>query len=57
MFKNYFITVWRSLSKNKTFTTLNVTGLSIGLACSLSIALYVVDELSYDLFNAHADHI
>jgi len=54
---NYFKTAWRSLSKNKTFATLNVTGLSIGLACSLLIALYVVDELSYDRFNAHADQI
>ena len=57
MVDNYFKTAWRSLSKNKTFTTLNVTGLSIGLACSLLIALYVVDELSYDRFNTHADHI
>ena len=57
MGENYFKTAWRNLSKNKTFTTLNVTGLSIGLACSLLIALYVVDELSYDRFNAHADHI
>jgi putative ABC transport system permease protein len=57
MVGNYFKTAWRSLSKNKTFTTLNVTGLSIGLACSLLIALYVVDELSYDRFNAHADQI
>jgi putative ABC transport system permease protein len=57
MLENYFKTAWRSLTKNKVFTTLNVTGLSIGLACSLLIALYVVDELSYDRFNAHADHI
>jgi putative ABC transport system permease protein len=57
MVENYFKAAWRSLSKNRTFTTLNVTGLSIGLACSLLIALYVVDELSYDRFNAHADQI
>ncbi len=57
MFENYFKTAWRSLSKNKTFSILNISGLSIGLACSLLIALYVLDELSYDRFNTQADHI
>jgi putative ABC transport system permease protein len=57
MFKNYFKTTWRSLRKNKTFTILNITGLSIGIACSLLIALYVQDELNYDRFNIQADRI
>ena len=57
MVQNYFKTAWRSLRKNKTFTTLNIIGLSIGVACSLLIALYVLDELSYDRFNTRADQI
>ncbi len=57
MFENYFKTAWRSLRKNKTFSILNIAGLSIGLACSLLIALYVLDELSYDRFNTQVDHI
>jgi putative ABC transport system permease protein len=57
MFENYFKTAWRNLRKNKTFTILNIIGLSIGLACSLLIALYVLDELSYDRFNTQADRI
>src|ERR1039458_1867968 len=57
MFKNYFKTAWRSLMKNKTFSILNITGLSIGVACSLLIALYVLDELNYDRFNTQADRI
>lgn len=57
MFKNYFKTAWRSLRKNNTFSLLNVIGLSIGVACSLLIALYVLDELSYDRFNTYADRI
>ena len=57
MFKNYFKTAWRSLRRNKTFSILNIIGLSIGVACSLLIALYVLDELSYDRFNTQADHI
>ena len=50
-------TAWRSLRNNKIFTILNVAGLSIGLACSLLIALYVFDELSYDRYNTHANLI
>src|ERR1700722_17459115 len=57
MFGNYFKTAWRSLRKNKIFTILNIAGLSIGLACSLLIALFVLDELSYDRFNTGADRI
>jgi putative ABC transport system permease protein len=37
MIKNFFITAWRSLSRNKVFTLLNVSGLAIGVAvCLLS---------------------
>jgi putative ABC transport system permease protein len=57
MIKNYFKTAWRSLRKNKIFTILNITGLSVGLTCSLLIALYVQDEVSYDRFNTQADHV
>jgi putative ABC transport system permease protein len=57
MLQNYFKTAWRSLRKNKTFSVLNIIGLSIGVACSLLIALYVIDELSYDRFNTQGDHI
>src|ERR1700722_7474134 len=57
MFENYFKTAWRSLRKNKTFSTINIIGLSIGVACSLLIALYVLDELSYDRFNTQATRI
>src|SRR5580692_3272232 len=57
MVQNYFKTAWRSLRKNRTFTVLNIIGLSIGVACSLLIALYVLDELSYDRFNKQAGQI
>src|SRR5664279_462843 len=54
MIQNYFKTAWRSLRKNKSFSILNIVGLSIGVACSLWIALYVMDELSYDRYNTRA---
>ncbi|MGC4035117.1 MAG: ABC transporter permease [Chitinophagaceae bacterium] len=57
MLKNYFKTAFRSLKKSKGFTTLNIIGLSVGLATFLLIVLYVADELSYDKFNLKADRI
>jgi putative ABC transport system permease protein len=57
MLRNYFKTAWRNLSKNKGFTAINITGLSIGLATCLLIFLYVSDELHYDQYNAKAQRI
>src|ERR1700744_2504948 len=57
MIRNYLKTAYRSLLKNRGFTALNVLGLSVGLATCLLIVLYVVDELSYDKYNANADRI
>jgi putative ABC transport system permease protein len=57
MFKNYFKTAWRNIIKNKVFSIINITGLAIGLSCFLLIALYVMDELSYDRFYPNADRI
>ncbi len=55
MFKNYFKVAFRNLWKNKGFTIINIAGLAIGLACFILIALYVVDELSYDRFYPNAE--
>src|SRR6185295_12567389 len=57
MLKNYFTIAWRNLRKNKIYSFLNITGLAIGLASFLLIAIYMLDELSYDRFNANADRI
>ncbi len=57
MFKNYFKTAWRNLMKNKTFSLINITGLSIGMAACLLILQYVSFELSYDQFNKNVSDI
>lgn len=57
MFKNYFKVALRNLWKNKTFSFINMAGLAIGLSCFLLIALYVLDELSFDKYNKYADRI
>ena len=57
MIKNYLKVAWRNLARNKTFSIINIAGLAIGLSCFLLIALYVLDELSFDHFNKKADRI
>ena len=57
MFKNYFKTALRNLSKNKLYAVINIVGLTAGLAACLLIGVYIMHELSYDKFNANANRI
>ncbi|MEJ7679036.1 MAG: ABC transporter permease [Segetibacter sp.] len=57
MFKNYLTIALRNLSKNKVYAFINIAGLSIGLACSMLIILYVKDEVSYDRFHSNVKNI
>jgi putative ABC transport system permease protein len=51
MFRNYLKISWRSLMKNKTFSFINIFGLSVGLACCMLIVLYLYDELAFDSYH------
>ncbi|MCW5911662.1 MAG: ABC transporter permease [Cyclobacteriaceae bacterium] len=51
MLKNYFQITMRTFLKHKGFSFINVAGLSIGLACSLLIFLWVSDERGIDRFH------
>jgi len=51
MLKNYLKIAWRSLLKDRQFTLLNLLGLSVGLACTLLIGLWVADEFSMERYN------
>ncbi len=55
MIKNYFKIAWRTLTRNKAFSFINILGLSIGISVCFIIMLFVQDELSYDRFNLKAD--
>jgi putative ABC transport system permease protein len=57
MYRNYLLVAWRNLTRHKAFSLINVAGLAVAMACSLLMALYVADELSYDRFHAHHDRI
>jgi putative ABC transport system permease protein len=57
MISTFFKLAWRNIVKHKTFSIINIIGLAIGLACFLMIAMYVVDELSYDRHHEKGDRI
>jgi putative ABC transport system permease protein len=57
MIRNYLKIAWRNLSKNKTYSIINIAGLAIGLSCFLLIVLYVMDELNFDRYNDKAGRI
>jgi putative ABC transport system permease protein len=48
MFKNYLKTTLRFLKRNKLFVGINVLGLSLALAVSFIILLYIINEISYN---------
>lgn len=57
MLKNYWTVAWRNLWRNKTYSLLNILGLSVGMAVAVMIMLWVVDELTYDRFHTKIDRI
>lgn len=57
MFFNYLKTSLRNLLRYKGYSLINITGMTLGLASSILILLFVLDELSYDKFNKDYDRI
>jgi len=57
MLKSYLSIVLRYMARHKGFSLINLFGLTIGIACSLLIVLYIHDELSYDTFHPDANRI
>lgn len=57
MLKNYLIITVRNLKKHRIHSLVNLSGMTIGLACTIMILLWVQDELRYDRFHARANRI
>jgi putative ABC transport system permease protein len=57
MLLNYLTIALRNLRKNKIFSFINITGLSVGIACVLFIALFIQNELNYDRFHVRGEQI
>ncbi len=57
MLKNYFVITIRNLFKHRFYSFINISGLAIGITCSILILLWVADEVSYDKFIPKADRL
>jgi putative ABC transport system permease protein len=56
MLKNYFIIAVRHLTRHKLFSAINVFCLGIGIAFSMLIGNYIMQEKNVNLFLRHADN-
>ncbi len=58
MFRSFFLLSLRNLfRKSGLFTFINISGLAIGLASLLLIAMFVYDEYNFDAYHTKADRI
>ena len=57
MLKNYLKIAWRNLLRNKSFSFLNIVGLSIGLAVTGLILIWINFEVGVDQFHEKKDRI
>jgi putative ABC transport system permease protein len=57
MFKNYFKTAWRNIIRHKSLALINISGLTLGIACSLLLFLMVSHFSSFDKHHSKRDRI
>lgn len=57
MIRSYILVALRNLWRNRGYAAINIFGLALGLATSIFIFLYVINELSYDRFHEKSDRI
>jgi putative ABC transport system permease protein len=57
MLKNLLKIAIRNILKDKTYSIINILGLTIGITCSLFLFMYILDELSYDRYHKNANNI
>ncbi len=57
MLRNFFLVTLRNLRRNSLYSLINISGLAIGIVCSVLILLWVQDETTYDQFLPKFDRI
>lgn len=57
MLRNFLLIALRNLQREQIYAFINVSGLVVGLVCSIFIFLWVTDEVRFDVFHKDADRI
>ncbi len=57
MIKNYFKTAFRSLTRNRNYTIINIAGLAVGVAVCLMIFIIIQFQTSFDDFHRNRDRV
>lgn len=57
MLRNNFKTAFRQIKRQKFYSAVNITGLALGIACCLLIALYIKEEISYDQQHPNVENL
>ena len=57
LLKNYLKIALRNIKRHKTFSFINITGLVVGMTCSILIMLFIQYEISHDRYHENADRI
>ncbi|MBL7873578.1 MAG: ABC transporter permease [Cyclobacteriaceae bacterium] len=57
MIKNFLKTSLRNLLRHKVYSFINILGLTVGIATTIFILLWITDEVSFDRFHANSDRI
>lgn len=57
MFLSYLKIAFRNIKRQKTYSFINIAGLTIGLTITLIIAFYVIDDLTFDRFHEEPENI
>jgi len=57
MLTSYLKILWRNFLRNRTFTLINISGLTLGITCSLIMFLIVKEELSFNRYHKNLDSI
>ncbi|MBS1978337.1 MAG: hypothetical protein JST46_13270 [Bacteroidetes bacterium] len=57
MLRNFLLIALRNFMREHIYAIINVSGLVVGLTCSIFIFLWVTDEVRFDRFHLDADRI
>ncbi|OEK01378.1 hypothetical protein BFP97_07540 [Roseivirga sp. 4D4] len=57
MLKNYLKILLRNFARNRAFTLINISGLTLGITCSLIMFMIVKEELSFNQYHSKLDRI